>query len=685
MSAPESVNGTAAPTIRRLPLPGADPPAADAYHVLDRAGAHFVLCTGDKRPIVKEWQNHPADLPAVLAHAGGTGLIGLVPGSIGAVVCDLDPEGADDTTPPLAGVVVQHATRRKGTHFWYRAPDGEVRNRKWARVTGGDHAGDVRGTRGFCVLWNPGAVAAAVVGDDFAMADPVDVSVLPWPRKGKGNDVEQMRAAANGARNETLNRLAFARARRGENQATLRTAALASGLTVAEVSGTIRSAEEGAAHGGPTLAKGGNDERPAKGGADAQETALRMAPELRVSAMYVYGRGWFTRAPGAGLWAYDADGRMVSTVQRHQLFMAARKGTSARNILTELQGWLTVTGDTLDADKWLAGLPDGAGILDLHTCKVRPSTADDRITKTLGVVPDFTAPPEVLPWYLRELTTGCVDPAAVQEYIRWYWRRSLTGDCSVEVFLFLFGPPRTGKSKLGELMLHIAGGYGHFLDARHIVGNGTDTEHPTWLAACAGKRLIFASDLPPRGSWQTGTMQDAVSGSPMTARLMRQDDFTFQSQMHFVCTGNHAPRAPHGAGIWDRLRMVPCTNSHVGNENVTLPPRLRAEAPRILGWVLGAPDKQPDVPEFVELSRNMRDEADPVGAWCKATWRKDNGGCIPARECYEQYETEFGRDRDVRIMGERAFGELLTEQFGDPSFNKKLGGKAVKVRRLVQL
>ena len=584
VSAPESVNGTAAPTIRRLPLPGAD---ADAYHVLDRAGAHFVLCTGDKRPIVKEWQNHPADLPAVLAHAGGTGLIGLVPGSIGAVVCDLDPEGADDTTPPLAGVVVQHATRRKGTHFWYRAPpDGEVRNRKWARTAGGQHVGDVRGSRGFCVLWNPGAVAAAVTGRDFDFADPVDVSTLPWPRKGKGSDVEQMRAAANGARNETLNRLAFARARRGENQATLRAAAIASGLTVAEVSTTIRSAEEGAAHGGPTLAKGGNDERPAKGGADAQETALRMAPELRVSAMYVYGRGWFTRAPGAGLWAYDADGRMVSTVQRHQLFMAARKGTSARNILTELQGWLTVTGDTLDADKWLAGLPDGAGILDLHTGKVRPSTADDRITKTLGVVPDFTAPPEVLPWYLRELTTGCVDPAH---------RRQRHGHRAPDL-------ARSVRRQAPDLRQRFA--------AARVMAN---RHH-------AGRCVRIAT--------------------AMTARLMRQDDFTFQSQMHFVCTGNHAPRAPHGAGIWDRLRMVPCTNSHVGNENVTLPPRLRAEAPRILGWVLGAPDKQPDVPEFVELSRNMRDEADPVGAWCKATWRKDNGGCIPARECYEQYETE---------------------------------------------
>ena len=147
-----SVNGAAAPTIRRLPLPGADPPAADAYHVLDRAGAHFVLCTGDKRPIVKEWQNHPAPLTAVLAHARGAGLIGVVPGSLGAVVVDLDPEGADDTTPPLAGVVVQHATRRKGTHFWYRAPDGEVRNRKWARTAGGQHVGDVRGSRGFVIL-----------------------------------------------------------------------------------------------------------------------------------------------------------------------------------------------------------------------------------------------------------------------------------------------------------------------------------------------------------------------------------------------------------------------------------------------------------------------------------------------------------------------------------------------------
>ena len=296
MSGRSTVNGTAVRPLTRLPP--AAPPEADALRALHAAGGHFVLCGNNKVPFNKAWEQNPAVLPAVLAHAGGTGLIGLVPGSIGAVVCDLDPEGLADTTPPLGAPVVQHDTRRKGTHFWYRAPDGEVRNRKWARVAGGDHAGDVRGTRGFCVLWNPGAIAAAVIGDDFAMADPVDVSVLPWPRKGKGDDVEQMRAAANGERNDLLNRLAFARAQRGENMGPLRTAALASGLTVAEVSATVASAEQGAKRNGLTVAKGGAEGRPIKGGNDAQETALRMAPAMRDSAMYVL----WARMVHAGAW-----------------------------------------------------------------------------------------------------------------------------------------------------------------------------------------------------------------------------------------------------------------------------------------------------------------------------------------------------------------------------------------------
>ena len=85
-----------------------------------------------------------------------------------------------------------------------------------------------------------------MIGDDFAMADPVDPSTLPWPKKGKGNDVEQMLAASVGERNDLFNKLAFTRAINGKETLTLAAAAIEAGLPDAEVAATIRSAEEGA-------------------------------------------------------------------------------------------------------------------------------------------------------------------------------------------------------------------------------------------------------------------------------------------------------------------------------------------------------------------------------------------------------------------------------------------------------
>ena len=61
------------------------------------------------------------------------------------------------------------------------------------------------------------------------------------------------------------------------------------------------------------------------------------------------------------------------------------------------------------------------------------------------------------------------------------------------------------------------------------------------------------------------------------------------------------------------------------------------------------------------------------------------GEAIPANECYGRYSDVLGKDPEVRILGEREFGKLMTVTFGEPSYGKKLGGKVVKVRRLAQL
>ena len=186
----------------------------------------------------------------------------------------------------------------------------------------------------------------------------------------------------------------------------------------------------------------------------AYHAARAMEPDLSTRTMFVAGLGWYYRSSETALWQPDTRRIMLGKVQAHPEREKCQRGLRSPAIMGELEGMLDVDGATLDADKWTCGLPDGAGILDVHTGKVRPSTADDRVTKAVAVVPDFTAPPVLLPWYLRELTKHCREPEKAQEFIRWYWRRALTGDCSERVMLFLFGPPRTGKSELGELMLY---------------------------------------------------------------------------------------------------------------------------------------------------------------------------------------------------------------------------------------
>ena len=673
MSAPVTVNGASVRPLTRLPP--AESPDADAYRALHAAGAHFLLCTGDKRPIVKEWQNHPADLPAVLAHARGTGLIGVLPSSIGAVVVDLDPEGAADTTPPLAGVVVQHATRRKGTHFWYRAPDGEVRNRKWARTAGGQHVGDVRGSRGFVILWNPGAIAAAVIGDDFAMTNSIDVSTLPWPRKGKGSDVEQMRAAANGQRNDLLNRLAFARAQRGENMASLRTAALEAGLSVAEVSATIASAGEGAERN--PLPKEKN--KPPSG---AYHAARAMEPNLSTRAMFCAGRGWYYRGSETALWQPDTCRIMLGKVQAHPEREICQRGLRSTAIMGELEGMLAVDGALLDADAWTAGLPDGR-VLNLRDGTTRAPVPGDLITMKLGALPDASGPPAVWLRFLGEALQYADDMDGCCRYLRWWIRAALTGHISAHRMIFLHGQSGTGKNTLADLVLHLAGDYGAAVAAAHVVSKRQ--EHRQWLAKLAGKRFALVGDLPTGGEW-SADLHDLVGGATIEANLMRRDSIEFKSRVHVMATGNTSPTGQ--AGIWRRLVQYELRHKPTeAAKDTKLPDKLRAEAGRILHWALTGDVDEPPMPaELAGAAEAVRDEQNPVAAWIRESWRPDPMRRTPTAIMFDAYTTRFRDVPERDRLTETAFGKLLTAEFG-PSVTPRpvIDGRKASVRKCSEL
>ena len=128
---------------------------ATALKELAQSGAHLVLAGRDKRPITKGWLRQPPSIKSILAHHRRRGLVGLVPWSVRCSIIDID---AGDPTHLLAAhtPLTGWPTRRPGgAHFVYR----DVKGRRNARLDRYDCQGDIRGAKGFVILWGDAPTA----------------------------------------------------------------------------------------------------------------------------------------------------------------------------------------------------------------------------------------------------------------------------------------------------------------------------------------------------------------------------------------------------------------------------------------------------------------------------------------------------------------------------------------------
>ena len=137
-----------------------------ARRILDALpDAQLVACGPDKRAIQAGW---PALFPTADDLAGAA-LVGVIPASVGLVAVDVDTDGMPAYTSAemarrregveqaIGEPLATCKTPSGGGHMFYRSPDGEVRNRKWLH-------GDVRGSRGYVIVWDVTALLYAAAG-----------------------------------------------------------------------------------------------------------------------------------------------------------------------------------------------------------------------------------------------------------------------------------------------------------------------------------------------------------------------------------------------------------------------------------------------------------------------------------------------------------------------------------------
>jgi putative DNA primase/helicase len=233
-----------------------------------------------------------------------------------------------------------------------------------------------------------------------------------------------------------------------------------------------------------------------------------------------------------------------------------------------------------DTDPWLLNTP--GGVVDLRTGDLRPHCQDDMMTKITAVTPGGECP--LWHEFLGRITNGNTD---LQDFLCRVMGYGLTGVTSEHALFFGYGTGGNGKGVFLNTMTAILAGYAAVAPMETFTASAND-RHPTDLAMLRGARLVTAQETEEGRRWAESKIKAMTGGDPITARLMRQDFFTFTPTFKLFIAGNHKPGLRNvDEGMRRRLNLIPFTVTIPQPErDRDLPEKLKAEMPGILAWAI---------------------------------------------------------------------------------------------------
>jgi putative DNA primase/helicase len=233
-----------------------------------------------------------------------------------------------------------------------------------------------------------------------------------------------------------------------------------------------------------------------------------------------------------------------------------------------------------DADPFLLGTP--AGTVDLRTGRIMPADPRHRITKLAAVGPADQADCPIWLAFLHEATDG---DAELVRFLRAWIGYCLTGDTREHALVFGYGPGGNGKSVFLNTVVGMMGDYAQTA-AMDTFSASQSERHSTELAMLRGARLVTASETEEGRPWAEARIKQLTGGDPITARFMRQDNFTFRPVFKLMIVGNHKPvlKTVDDAAR-RRFNILPfiVQPKHPDPELET---KLQAEWPAILRWAM---------------------------------------------------------------------------------------------------
>jgi putative DNA primase/helicase len=248
---------------------------------------------------------------------------------------------------------------------------------------------------------------------------------------------------------------------------------------------------------------------------------------------------------------------------------------------------LAVTSDGWDADPFLLGTPGGA--VDLRTGLLRTAEPRERITKLTSVAPIRKVS---CPRWRAFLVEATGDDQELVRFLQQWAGCCLSGDTREHSLVFIYGGGGNGKSVFLNVLTGILADYATVAAMDTFVASRWD-RHSTELAMLHGARLVTSSETTEGRAWDEAKVKQLTGGDPITARFMRQDNFTFRPAFKLTIVGNHRPVLRNiDDATRRRFNIVPFTRKP-RDPDPLLEEKLKGEWPAILQWMIeGALDWQ---------------------------------------------------------------------------------------------
>lgn len=316
------------------------------------------------------------------------------------------------------------------------------------------------------------------------------------------------------------------------------------------------------------------------------------------------------------------------------------------------------------ADEWDRGdmlLPVKNGMVDLTDGSLKPHDPGYLFTKQAGTIYDPQAEAPRWTQFLEEVFSGDHELIAFVQRAVGY---SLTGLTREQVFFFLYGTGRNGKSRFLEVLRSLAGDFGRYAAFSTFTKERGKNGHEDDLMALEGSRLITSSESKTVGKLAEDVLKSIVGEDPITGSRKHERTHTFRPTFKVWLAANNKPRvADVTDGFWRKVVLVPFEAKFEGaKEDKRLGEKLLSELPGILNWALEgclAYQREGLNPpaRCVDAVAAWRADNDPLADFLAAC-KVGAGLEVKASALYQEYE-RFCATNGVKAISMHAFSPLV--------------------------